>query len=425
MVSTLLNRSYPEGKQMSSTISSLIEEEARRQQNSINLIASENYVTVDVMRAMGSHLTNKYAEGYPGARYYGGCETVDIIEQHAIDSAKQLLKAEHVNVQPHSGSSANMAVYFSVLKPGDTVLGMNLASGGHLTHGHPINFSGKLFNFINYNVDKKTECIDYDEIEQLTKEHRPKMIVAGASAYSRIIDFERIGTVAKKYNSYFLADIAHIAGLVAVGLHPHPFPHADFVTSTTHKTLRGPRGGIIACKEIYKKKINSSVFPGMQGGPLMHIIAAKAVAFEEALRPEFAEYQKQILANAQVMAQTFIEQGYRLTTGGTDNHLMVIDVKQKAPDHLNGKQAEKILEEVGIVVNRNMIPFDAETPFTTSGLRIGTPAITTRGFTAEATKKLTKLITKALDEHHDKEVLRAIKDKILELCDEFPVKSLL
>ncbi len=406
---------------MSLSIKELINQEVIRQQQTLNLIASENYASKAVMDAMGSCLTNKYAEGYPSKRYYAGCEIVDKIEQEAIDLGKKLLNAEHVNVQPHSGSSANLAVYLSVLQAGDTILGMNLASGGHLTHGHPLNFSGKLFNIVAYNVNQETELIDYDELAMLAKKHQPKMIVAGASAYPRVIDFEKIGQIAKANNAYFLADIAHIAGLIVAGLHSHPFPHADFVTSTTHKTLRGPRGGLIACKSEYAKKINSAVFPGMQGGPLMQVIAAKAIAFQEALDPSFIEYQKQILINTKVLAQTFIDHEYQLVSGGTDNHLCIVNVKAKAPHHLTGKQAEKILESLGIIVNRNMIPFDTESPLYTSGIRLGTPAITTRGFTESATKKLALLIIQALKEYENVNIMQEIRTKVSTLCNQYPL----
>ena len=411
---------HQKGETMSLSIASLINQEAMRQQQTLCLIASENYASKAVMDAMGSCLTNKYAEGYPGNRYYAGCEIVDQIEQEAIDLGKKLLNAEHVNVQPHSGSSANLAVYMSVLQAGDTILGMNLASGGHLTHGHPLNFSGKLFNIVAYNVNPATELIDYDELAMLAKKHQPKMIVAGASAYPRIIDFEKIGQIAKENNAYFLADIAHIAGLIVAGLHPHPFPHADFITSTTHKTLRGPRGGLIACKAAYAKKINAAVFPGIQGGPLMQIIAAKAIAFQEALDPSFTEYQKQILINTKALAQTFLDHEYQLVSGGTDNHLCIVNVKAKAPHYLTGKQAEKILESLGIIVNRNMIPFDTESPLHTSGIRIGTPAITTRGFTESATKELALLIIEALHEHQNTNVLDNIKNRVATLCNQYP-----
>ncbi len=418
---TTLSRAHPKGEIMSLSIASLINQEAIRQQQTLCLIASENYASKAVMDAMGSCLTNKYAEGYPGNRYYAGCEIVDQIEQEAIDLGKKLLNADHVNVQPHSGSSANLAVYMSVLQAGDTILGMNLASGGHLTHGHPLNFSGKLFNIVAYNVNQETELIDYDELATLAKKHQPKMIVAGASAYPRSIDFEKIGQIAKTNNAYFLADIAHIAGLIVAGLHPHPFPHADFVTSTTHKTLRGPRGGLIACKAEYAKKINSAVFPGIQGGPLMQVIAAKAIAFQEALDPSFKEYQKQILLNTKAMAQTFIDHDYQLVSDGTDNHLYIVNVKAKAPHYLTGKQAEKILESLGIILNRNMIPFDTESPLHTSGLRIGTPAITTRGFTESTSQELALLIIEALNEHQDINALQNIKKRIATLCLQYPI----
>ena len=355
-----------------------LDNELKRQQSKLELIASENIVSKAVMEAQGSVLTNKYAEGYPGKRYYGGCECVDVVEQIAIDRAKKLFGAGYANVQPHSGAQANMAVFFALLQPGDTVMGMNLTDGGHLTHGSPVNMSGKYFKIVPYGVDKETEQIDYDALEKQAQECKPKMIVAGASAYARILDFPRLADIAHKVGAYLMVDIAHIAGLVAAGLHPSPVPYADVVTTTTHKTLRGPRGGLILCKdEEFGKQFNKSVFPGIQGGPLMHVIAAKAVALGEALKPEFKEYQQQILKNAKVLADTLMKDGFRIVTGGTDNHLMLVDLRSK---NITGKEAQNLLDEVGITANRNTIPFEPLSPFVTSGLRLGSPALTTRGF---------------------------------------------
>lgn len=353
-----------------------IDLELRRQQNKLELIASENFVSKAVLEAQGSVLTNKYAEGYPGKRYYGGCEYVDIVEKLAIDRAKELFGADHVNVQPHSGAQANMAVYFACLNHKDTILGMNLSHGGHLTHGSPVNISGKYFKIIPYGVDAETQRIDYDEVERLAREHKPKMIVAGASAYPRIIDFARMGKIAKSVDALLMVDMAHIAGLVAAGLHPTPIGHADIVTTTTHKTLRGPRGGMIMCREDLGPAINKAVFPGIQGGPLMHVIAAKAVALKEAMSEEFRLYQEQIIKNAKTLADKLISLGFNLVSGGTDNHLMLVDVRAQ---NLTGKQAEQLLDEIGITVNKNTIPFDPASPFVTSGIRIGTPALTSRG----------------------------------------------
>jgi len=392
-----------------------IELEIRRQQEHIELIASENFVSPQVMEAMGSQMTNKYAEGYPGKRYYGGCEFVDIVENIARDRLKKLFNAEHANVQPHSGSNANLGVYFAVLKPGDKVLGMNLSQGGHLTHGSPVNISGTYFNFVAYGVDKDTEMIDYDEVREIALRERPKLIVAGASAYPRVIDFKKFREIADEVGAYLMVDMAHIAGLVAAGLHPSPVPYADFVTTTTHKTLRGPRGGAILCKEKYAKAIDKAIFPGIQGGPLMHIIAAKAVSFGEALTDEFKEYQKQIVKNAKVLADSLIQRGFRLVSGGTDNHLILIDVSAKG---LTGKKAEALLEEVNITTNKNTIPFDPEKPTVTSGIRIGTPAVTTRGMKEEEMKTIAELIDLALDENNDR---GTIKNRVLELCSRFPL----
>ncbi len=358
-------------------VAQAIEAEVTRQRNKIELIASENFVSEAVMEAMGSPLTNKYAEGYPGKRYYGGCECVDIVENLARDRAKELFGAEHANVQPHSGAQANMAVYFAMVKPGDTVMGMSLAHGGHLTHGSPVNMSGSYYNIVPYGVDDETNLIDYEALEKTAKEVQPKMIIAGASAYPRIIDFERFSHIAKSVGAYLMVDMAHIAGLVAAGLHPSPVPFADFVTTTTHKTLRGPRGGMILCKEEYAKQIDKAIFPGIQGGPLMHVIAGKAVCFGEALKNEFKDYQKQIVKNASVLADALLGKGFDLVSGGTDNHLMLVDLRPKG---VTGKAAEHMLDEIGITVNKNAIPNDPEKPFVTSGIRIGTPAVTTRGF---------------------------------------------
>lgn len=367
--------------------------ELNRQKNNIELIASENFVSENVMLAAGSFLTNKYAEGYPDHRYYGGCQFVDIAEKLAIERAKQLFNAEHANVQPHSGANANFAVYFAVLNPGDTIMGMSLAHGGHLTHGSPVTVSGKYFNAVGYGVKEETGAIDYDDLEAAVLEVKPKLLVCGASAYPRVFDFKRIREICDKVGAYMMVDIAHIAGLVATGLHPSPVPYADFVTTTTHKTLRGPRGGMILCKEQYAKLIDKAVFPGTQGGPLMHIIAAKAVAFGEALKPEFKEYQKQILLNAKAMSERFLELGVKLVSGGTDNHLMLLDLSDK---DITGKELERMLDEVNITVNKNAIPFDKQKPFVTSGIRIGTPSITSRGFNEEDCKVIAELITKVI-----------------------------
>jgi len=394
-------------------VAEAIELERKRQQEKIELIASENFVSPAVMQAQGSVLTNKYAEGYPGRRYYGGCEYVDIVERLAIERAKELFGAEHANVQPHSGAQANTAVYFAFLKPGDTVLGMNLAHGGHLTHGSPVNISGTYYNFVPYGVDEKTETINYDEVERLAKEHKPKMIVAGASAYPRVIDFARLSEIAKSVEAYLMVDMAHIAGLVAAGLHPSPVPYADFVTTTTHKTLRGPRGGMILCKAEYQKQIDKAIFPGIQGGPLMHVIAAKAVALKEASLPSFKTYQEQIVKNAKALAQALEELGFRLVSGGTDNHLMLVDLR---PKKLTGKEAEKRLDEANITVNKNAIPFDPEKPFVTSGIRIGTPAVTSRKMDEGAMATIAQLMDKALSGHQDE-----AKAGVAELLAKYPL----
>ncbi|EOA9257522.1 serine hydroxymethyltransferase [Staphylococcus aureus] len=400
-------------------IAEAIEREFQRQNSNIELIASENFVSEAVMEAQGSVLTNKYAEGYPGRRYYGGCEFVDVTESIAIDRAKALFGAEHVNVQPHSGSQANMAVYLVALGMGDTVLGMNLSHGGHLTHGAPVNFSGKFYNFVEYGVDKDTERINYDEVRKLALEHKPKLIVAGASAYSRTIDFKKFKEIADEVNAKLMVDMAHIAGLVAAGLHPNPVEYADFVTTTTHKTLRGPRGGMILCKEEYKKDIDKTIFPGIQGGPLEHVIAAKAVAFGEALENNFKTYQQQVVKNAKVLAEALINEGFRIVSGGTDNHLVAVDVKGSIG--LTGKEAEETLDSVGITCNKNTIPFDQEKPFVTSGIRLGTLAATTRGFDEKAFEEVAKIISLALKNSKDEEKLQQAKERVAKLTAEYPL----
>ena len=400
-------------KQTDEEIFNAIEMERKRQNEKIELIASENFASKAVMEAMGSVFTNKYAEGYPGKRYYGGCQNVDIAEDLARDRAKQIFGAEHVNVQPHSGAQANMAVYFSVLQPGDTILGMNLSHGGHLTHGSPVNFSGKMYNIVAYGVGQDG-YIDYDELEKIALESKPKMIVAGASAYPRIIAFKRFREIADKVGAYLMVDMAHIAGLIAAGLHPSPVPYADFVTTTTHKTLRGPRGGMILCKEQYAKDIDKSVFPGVQGGPLMHVIAGKAVCFKEALSPEFKTYQEQILKNAKALADELIKRDFRLVSGGTDNHLMLVDLTNK---DITGKDAEIALDEVGITVNKNTIPFDTQKPSIASGIRIGTPAMTTRGMKEDEMRTIAELIDRTI-KGEDKE---KINEDVLKLTAKFPI----
>ncbi|HBC9209019.1 TPA: serine hydroxymethyltransferase [Staphylococcus aureus] len=400
-------------------IAEAIEREFQRQNSNIELIASENFVSEAVMEAQGSVLTNKYAEGYPGRRYYGGCEFVDVTESIAIDRAKALFGAEHVNVQPHSGSQANMAVYLVALEMGDTVLGMNLSHGGHLTHGAPVNFSGKFYNFVEYGVDKDAERINYDEVRKLALEHKPKLIVAGASAYSRTIDFKKFKEITDEVNAKLMVDMAHIAGLVAAGLHPNPVEYADFVTTTTHKTLRGPRGGMILCKEEYKKDIDKTIFPGIQGGPLEHVIAAKAVAFGEALENNFKTYQQQVVKNAKVLAEALINEGFRIVSGGTDNHLVAVDVKGSIG--LTGKEAEETLDSVGITCNKNTIPFDQEKPFVTSGIRLGTPAATTRGFDEKAFEEVAKIISLALKNSKDEEKLQQAKERVAKLTAEYPL----
>jgi glycine hydroxymethyltransferase len=399
-------------------IATAIDREVHRQNSGLELIASENFVSQAVLEAAGSVLTNKYAEGYPGKRYYGGCEFVDVAESLAIARAKELFGAEHANVQPHSGAQANMSVYFALLKPGDPVLGMNLAHGGHLTHGHPLNFSGSLYKIIPYGVRQDDERIDYDELERLAHEHRPKMIVVGASAYPRVIDFERIGRVGRDVAAPVVTDMAHIAGLVAAKVHPSPIPHSDIVTTTTHKTLRGPRGGLILSRSQYAKDLDRSVFPGVQGGPLMHIIAAKAVCLKEAMEPEFASYQRQIVANASRLAAGLSSAGFRLVSGGTDNHLMLVDVFSKG---LTGKVAEAALGKAGITVNKNAIPFDTNPPMVASGIRIGTPAVTTRGMREPEMDVVAGLIARALASPDDDGVLRAVRAEVETLCRKFPL----
>ena len=395
-----------------------IELETLRQAGKIELIASENFVSEAVLEAQGCIMTNKYAEGYPGKRYYGGCEFVDIVENLAIERCKQLFGADHVNVQPHSGTQANMAVYFAALQPGDTVLGMNLSHGGHLSHGSPANFSGKYYKIIPYGVDKDTETIDFVEMEKLAKEHKPKMIIVGASAYPRTLDFTRFRKIADEVGAVIMADIAHIAGLVAVGLHPTPVPLCEYVTSTTHKTLRGPRGGLIMCKEAYAKTLNSRVFPGSQGGPLMHVIAAKAVAFKEALLPEFKQYQQQILKNAQALADELKNQGFRLVSGGTDNHLMLVDLTAKG---VNGKEAQEALDRAAITVNKNGIPFDTKGPQITSGIRIGTPAVTTRGMKENEMRLIASYIADVIANINDENKIQAVAGEVKTLCARFPL----
>jgi len=393
-----------------------IQDELERQRTKIELIASENFVSEAVMEAQGSVLTNKYAEGYPGKRYYGGCEHVDVVENLARDRAKQIFGAEHANVQPHSGAQANMAVYFTILQQGDTVLGMNLSHGGHLTHGSPVNFSGIQYNFVEYGVDEKSHQIDYDVVLEKAREHKPKLIVAGASAYPREIDFKRFREIADEVGAYLMVDMAHIAGLVAAGLHPNPVPYADFVTTTTHKTLRGPRGGMILCKEKYAKQIDKSIFPGIQGGPLMHVIAAKAVAFGEALQDDFKQYAQNIVANAKQLAESLQQEGINLVSGGTDNHLLLLDVRSLG---LTGKVAEKVLDEVGITVNKNTIPFETESPFVTSGIRVGTAAVTSRGFGLKEMEEIASIIAFTLKNYEDEAKLEEARQRVIALTSQF------
>ena len=399
-------------------IAAAMGEELGRQRNKIELIASENFVSPAVMEAMGSVLTNKYAEGYPGHRYYGGCEYVDTVETLAIERAKKLFGADHANVQPHSGANANTAVYFAFLQPGDTIMGMNLSQGGHLSHGSPVNISGKYYKVVPYGVTHETERIDYDEFERIAKEAQPKLIVAGASAYPRVIDFERMANIAHSVGAIFMVDMAHIAGLVAAGLHPSPVPYADIVTTTTHKTLRGPRGGLILCKEQYAKQIDKAIFPGVQGGPLMHVIAAKAVAFGEALKPEFKDYAKQIIANCKALAEGLMAEGFRLVSGGTDNHLILVDVRGQK---MTGKTAEHLLDEVGVTCNKNTIPFDPESPFVTSGIRLGTAAVTTRGFKEDDMKEVAAIIGLVLNNADDEAKHAEAAKRVAALCAKYPM----
>ncbi len=402
-------------------VADAIAKEEQRQNNKLELIASENFVSRAVMAAQGGVMTNKYAEGYPGKRYYGGCEYVDVVEELARQRAKTLFGAQHVNVQPHSGAQANTAVYFAALTPGDTVLGMNLNHGGHLTHGSKVNISGKYFKFVDYGVNRDSETINYDQVRETALEHRPKMIVAGASAYPRIIDFQRFKDIADEVGAYLFVDMAHIAGLVAAGLHPSPVPYADFVTTTTHKTLRGPRGGLIMCREEWGAKIDKAVFPGIQGGPLMHVIAAKAVCFKEALTEEFNKYQQDIVENAVTLAGSLVEHGLRLVSGGTDNHLMLVDVRPKG---LTGQEAEDVLEKVNITVNKNAIPFDPEKPTVTSGIRVGTPALTTRGFKKSDMIEVARAIAIALEHPQDNKYLQEARQIVKKLCDKYPLYNI-
>ena len=390
--------------------------ELEREQEGIELIASENFASKAVMEAMGSYLTNKYAEGYPAKRYYGGCQVVDEVEELARERAKKLFGAEHANVQPHSGSQANMAVYFTILQPGDTVLGMDLSHGGHLTHGSAVNFSGRLYNFVSYGVNKETEMIDYEQIRRLALEYKPKLIVAGASAYSRIIDFKKLKDICDEVGAHFMVDMAHIAGLVATGAHPSPVPYADFVTSTTHKTLRGPRGGLILCKEKYAKALDKNIFPGIQGGPLMHTIAAKAVCFKEALQPEFKEYINKVVKNCKVLAEELVKYDFKLVSNGSDNHLILVDLNNK---DITGKDAEKLLDSIGITVNKNTVPNETKSPFVTSGIRIGTAAVTTRGFDEEDMKEVAALINDAIE--NKDENLSSLKNRVKALCSKHPL----
>ncbi|MGM0420204.1 MAG: serine hydroxymethyltransferase [Bacillota bacterium] len=403
-------------RKIDSELADLIQEEVDRQSNNIELIASENFVSEAVMEAAGSCLTNKYAEGYPGKRYYGGCEVVDKVENLAIKRAKELFDADHVNVQPHSGSQANQAVYFATLSPGDTVLAMDLTHGGHLTHGSPVNMSGEYYNFVHYGVEKNKEVIDFEQVRMLAKEYQPKMIVAGASAYPRIINFKQFRKIADEVGAYLMVDMAHIAGLVATGLHPNPVEEADFVTTTTHKTLRGTRGGMILCKEEHAKKIDKAIFPGIQGGPLMHIIAAKALSFKEALSSEFSEYQDQVVRNARTLGEKLQDYGMRLVSGGTDNHLILVDLNNM---NVTGKEAEEALDKVAITVNKNTIPFETKSPFVTSGIRIGTPAVTTRGMKEEEMNQIGEFIYETLKNYQSEEKLAEIRKRVLELTNEF------
>lgn len=405
-------------EQVDPEVAAAIHAEENRQRSNLELIASENYASRAVLEAQGCVMTNKYAEGYPGKRYYGGCENVDVVEDLARERAKQLFGAEHANVQPHSGTQANMAVYFTVLEPGDTILAMDLAHGGHLSHGSPRNFSGKLYNVISYGVDRETERIDYDALARTAQEHKPKLILAGATVYPRVIDFDRFAEIAESVGAIFMADIAHIAGLVATGLHPSPVPTADFVTTTTHKTLRGPRGGMVMCKAQYAQDLDRTVLPGMQGGPLMHVIAAKAVCLKEAAQPGFAAYQRQIVRNAKALAEGLLSRGFRLVSGGTDNHLMLVDL---TPKDMTGRDAEKALDAVGITVNKNLIPFDTRKPLVTSGIRVGTPAVTTRGMKEPEMAVIARLIDEALKAYGDEAAQARVRGQVRELCAQFPL----
>ncbi|MBR0260539.1 MAG: serine hydroxymethyltransferase [Selenomonadaceae bacterium] len=408
-----------EGLKKDAELFAAVENELNRQRNKLELIASENIVSKAVMEAQGSVLTNKYAEGYPGKRYYGGCEFVDVAEQLAIDRAKKLFDCDYANVQPHSGAQANMAVYYALATPGDTIMGMNLTDGGHLTHGSPVNMSGKYFKIVPYGVSRETETIDYDALEKIAFDCKPKIIVAGASAYSRIIDFERLADTAKKVGAYLMVDMAHIAGLIAAGLHPSPLPYADVVTSTTHKTLRGPRGGLILCKDAeFGKQFNKAIFPGTQGGPLMHVIAAKAVAFGEALQPEFKTYAAQIIKNAKILAETLTADGFRIVSGGTDNHLMLVDLTSK---NITGKEAQNVLDEVNITANKNTIPFEPRSPFVTSGLRLGSPALTTRGFVEDDMREVGNIIALVLDNPNDEDKKNQARARVAALCEKYPL----
>ena len=394
----------------------VVEKELERQRDGIELIASENFASQAVMEAMGSYLTNKYAEGYPSKRYYGGCQEVDVVENLARDRVKKIFGAEHANVQPHSGSQANMAVYLSVLELGDTVLGMSLSDGGHLTHGSSVNFSGRLYNFVSYGLDAETEMLDYEEVRTLALKHKPKMIVAGASAYSRTIDFAKFREIADEVGAYLMVDMAHIAGLIAAGVHPSPVPYCDFVTSTTHKTLRGPRGGLILCKEKYAKVLDKNIFPGIQGGPLMHTIAAKAVCFKEAMSPEFVEYQKQVVLNAKVLSEALQGYGFKIVSGGTDNHLMLVDLTNK---DVTGKEVENLLDTIGVTLNKNTVPNEQRSPFVTSGVRIGTPAVTTRGLKEDDMKEIAGIINDAIESKDGD--LSAIRTRVLAICEKYPL----
>lgn len=405
-------------EQKDKVVAEAIRNELSRQQDKIELIASENFVSQAVMEATGTVLTNKYAEGYPGRRYYGGCEYVDVVEELAIQRVKNIFGAEHANVQPHAGAQANMAVYFATVKPGDTILGMNLSHGGHLTHGSPVNFSGKFYNFVPYGVDEQTGYIDYDHVRKLAHEHRPRMIVAGASAYPRTIDFKLLAQIATEVGALFFVDMAHIAGIVAAGLHPNPVPHADFVTTTTHKTLRGPRGGVIMCRKPYAEAIDKAIFPGSQGGPLMHVIAAKAVAFGEALQPDFKSYTEKVLENAKILAETLISEGVSVVSGGTDNHIVLVDLRSIG---LTGKEAESILDEVGITANKNSIPYDTTSPLVTSGIRFGTPAMTTRGLGPKEMKEIAHLIVLVLKNPNCSDIKERVLKNVHEITKRFPL----